>query len=363
MRLLDVLLTTDPDRRRRLSQSLLAMSTMAAGIAVMQYFVWVGASRALPVAIWTALAFAGMAVFYGAIRSGATARLADPSLSALQMSYALACCAGAYALLGPARGGVFPLAMVALMYGMFRTSARQMTIVCIFGVVAFGVAMSLSAWLDPSRYPPPVEFGHFLMIVTMLPVASILAARLSRLRERSVRQRAELRAALERIRQLATRDELTGLINHRHMVELMEQEHQRCIRSGHTFCVAVLEIDDFDSHAARLGDDGAARLLRAVAAEGAQLVRVADVLAHWGGERFLLLMSDTRAPLARGGLDRLRESLAGVRVFLGAPSLNLTLSAGLAEHHAGETVEQTVARAEAALREAVRQGDSRVVVA
>ena len=363
MRLLDALLTRDPDRRARLSHSLLAMSTMAAGIVAMQYFVWIGAARALPVAVWTGCAFAGMAAFYALIRSGVTARLADPSISAIQMGYAMACCAGAYALLGPARGGVFPIAMVALMYGMFRSSARQMAAVCAFGVVAFGAAMALSAWLDPARYPPAVEAGHFLMIVTMVPVASILAARLSRLRWRLVHQRAELRAALERIRQLATRDELTGLINRRHMSELMEQEHQRCIRSGHTFCIAVLEIDDFKAHAAQLGEDGEARLLRAVAAEGAQLVRVADVLAHWGGERFLLLMSDTRAPLARGGLDRLRESLAGVRVFVGAPSLHLTLSAGLAEHHAGETVEQTVARAEAALREAVRQGDSRVVVA
>lgn len=363
MRLLDALLTPDPVRRARLLQSLLAMSTMCAGIAAMHYFVWIGVASATGVAVWTAVAFAGMAALYAAIRSGWSERLADPSLSVLQMDFAIACSAAAYALLGPGRGGVFPVVMVILMYGMFKSTMRQMAGVCVFGVAVLGATMAAMALADPARYPPAIELGHFLMVATMMPAASILAARLSRLRWRLVHQRAELRAALERIRQLATRDELTGLINRRHMSELMEQEHQRCIRSGHTFCIAVLEIDDFKAHAAQLGEDGEARLLRAVAAEGAQLVRVADVLAHWGGERFLLLMSDTRAPLARGGLDRLRESLAGVRVFVGAPSLHLTLSAGLAEHHAGETVEQTVARAEAALREAVRQGDSRVVVA
>ncbi|MBZ8141712.1 GGDEF domain-containing protein [Rubrivivax gelatinosus] len=363
MRLLDLLLTPDPVRRVRLLQSLLAMSTMCAGIAAMHYFVWIGAAPRTGVAIWTAVAFAGMVAIYGAMRSGWSERLADPTLSVVQMDFAIACSAAAYALLGPGRGGVFPVVMVVLMYGMFRSTMRQMAGVCVFGVVVLGMTMAVMAGLAPARYPPAIELGHFLMVATMMPAASILAARLARLRERSSLQRAELSAALERIRQLATRDELTGLINRRHMAELMEQEHQRCIRSGHTFCVALLEVDDFGAHAGALGADGDIRLLRGVAQEAAHRVRVADVLAYWDDARFLLLMSDTRAALARAGLDRLREAVAGVPVLREAEALRITLSAGLAEHHAGETVEQTVARAEQALHDALRQGESRVVVA
>ena len=87
------------------------------------------------------------------------------------------------------------------------------------------------------------------------------------------------------------------------------------------------------------------------------------MLAYWTGSRFVLLMSDTRAPLARGGLDRLRERVAESRVVAGDEALRVSLSAGLAEHHAGETVAQTLARAESALLEARAAGRNRVVVA
>ncbi|WP_425257262.1 GGDEF domain-containing protein [Rubrivivax sp. RP6-9] len=355
--LLDALLTRDPLQRARLSQALWAMLLMSAGIVAMHYFVWIGAAPARGVAAWTLLAVGGMAGAYALIRSGWSRRLADPSMTVLQMGYAVTCGAWAYALVGAGRGGVFPVVMVILMFGMFIATPRQMVGVSLYAVSVFGATMALMAWLQPQVYAPAIELGHFLMVATMMPAVSILAARLARMRQRARTQRAELTAALARIRELATRDELTGLINRRHLQELMEQEHQRCIRSGHTFCIAVLEIDDFDRQAAGLGDHGRDELLHGVAVEGQRYVRVADVLAYWGGQRMVLLMSDTRAPLARAGLDRLRERVAASRVVPRAEGLRVTLSAGLAEHHAGETVVQTLARAEACLAEgAVERG-------
>ena len=353
--LLDALLTRDPLQRARLSQALWAMSLMSAGIAAMHYFVWIGAAPSRGVAVWTVLALAGMLAAFVLIRSGWSQRLADPSLTVAQMVYAVTCGAAAYALVGTGRGGVFPIVMVILMFGMFIATPQQMARVSLYAVLLFGLTMALMAWRRPQVYTPAIEFGHFLMVATMMPAVSILAARLARMRQRARAQRGELTAALARIRELATHDELTGLINRRHMLELMEQEHQRCIRSGHTFCVAVLEIDDFAASAARLGTQGHDSLLHGVAQESLRFVRVADVLAHWGDGRLVLLMSDTRAPLARAGLDRLRERVAESRVVALDEQLRVTLAAGLAEHHAGETVAQTLARAEACLHDAAAE--------
>jgi diguanylate cyclase (GGDEF)-like protein len=356
--LVDALLTTEPRRRERLAQALLAMGLMLAGIVAMHWFVWVGVAPAAGVWAWTALSVAGLGGAFLLIRSGWSERFADPSLTAPQMVYSIACGVGAYTLLGPGRGGVFPIVMVILMFGMFIMTPRQMTAISVYAVALFGAAMATMAALRPAAYPPAIEFGHFLMVVTMFPAAAILAARIARMRERARRQRGELAQALARIRELATRDELTGLVNRRHLEELMAQEHQRCIRSGHTFCVAVLEVDGFDARAATAPDHGQA-LLRAVAQEAQRGVRVADVLGRWGGERFVLLMSDTRAALARGGLERLRERVGALPLAEGG----VTLSAALAEHHAGETVAQTLARAEAALAEARRGGRDRLHLA
>jgi diguanylate cyclase (GGDEF)-like protein len=269
----------------------------------------------------------------------------------------------AYAVLGAGRGAVFPVVMVVLMFGMFIVSPRQMRWVSAFAVLMFGAVMALMAVRRPADYPWAIELGHFLLVATMLPTVSLLAGRLSRMRHRSRLQRAELSQALARLREHTTRDELTGLINKRHMQGLMEQEHQRCIRSGQSFCIAVLDIDRFkavnEAHGYTVGD----AVLRAAAQEALRHVRVSDVLARWGGEEFVLMMSDTRAALARGGLERLHEKVGALRILHGTAAVGITLSGGLAEHHAGENVEQTLERAEKALQDAKAQGRDRIVVA
>lgn len=362
-RLLDALLTDEPVQRARVSQALLAVGLALAGVATMHYLVWAGMAPRRPVAVWSLLSLGAVVAALVAIRRGWTRHFEDPSLTVPQMVIAITAGAIAYALAGAGRGGVFPIVMVVLMFGMFIATPRPVAWVSLYAVALFGATMALMAWRHPTVYVPAVEFSHFLMVATMVPAVSVLAARLARLRLRARQQRAELTTALSRIRELATRDELTGLINRRHLQELMEQEHQRCIRSGHTFCVAVLEIDGFVAQAAALGEQGSDELLRGVAVEALRFVRLADVLAYWGGRRFVLLMSDTRAPLARGGLDRLRDKVAESRVVPRDEALRVTLSAGLAEHHAGETVEQTLARAEAGLREIGGAERNRVVVA
>lgn len=355
-RFLDALLTTDPLQRVRLSQSFLAIELMVAGVLTVHYFAWAGVGTRPALWAWTVVSAGGIVLGYLLVRSGATRRFADPSLTVPMMVFAIACAAWAYALLGPGRGAVFPIVMVTLMFGMFVATPRQIAWVGLYAVALLGAVMALLARSQPARYPAAVEIGHFLIVATMMPAVAVLAARLAHVRERSRRHRAELVAALARIRELATRDELTGLVNRRHLQELMDQEHQRCIRSGQTFCVAVFAIDGFDAGHA----PGAEVLERAVAQDAQRSVRLADVLGRWDAGRFVLLMSDTRAALARGGVERLRERVALARTG-DAPAV--TLSAGLAEHLAGETVAQTLARAEGALADALAQGPDHVAVA
>jgi diguanylate cyclase (GGDEF)-like protein len=361
-RLLDLLLTTEPLQRVRLAQAALAMAIMATGVAAMHYFVWVGVAPAAPVFWWSAVTLTGMAVFLVLIRSGWSRRWPEPSLTVPQMVFALTSGAVAYTLLGAGRGAVFPVVMVVLMFGMFIVSPRQMRWLSVFAVLLFGAAMAVMTAQDPRNYPLRVEVGHFLLVATMMPAMSLLAGRISRMRYRSRQQRAELAQALSRLREQTTRDELTGLINRRHMQELMEQEHQRCIRSGQSFCLAMLDIDRFkpvnEQHGYAVGD----AVLRAVAQEALRHVRVSDVLSRWGGEEFVLLMSDTRAALARGGLERLHQKVGALRILHGTAAVGITLSGGLAEHHAGESVAETLGRAEKALAEAKTQGAGRIVV-
>lgn len=362
-RLLDVLLGTNPSRRMRLSQTGLVAALLLVGVAVVQYFVAVGVARAVPAAWWTALTLAGMAVFFLLIRSGWSHRLAEPALMVPQMAFGLASGAAAYALLGAGRGVVLAATMVMLMFGVFAASPRQMRGLAAFAVLLFGLTMGLCAVMQPQRYPAALELGHFVVLAALVLTVSLLAARLSRLRYRARLQRAELAQALSRLREHTTRDELTGLANRRHMQDVLEQERQRCMRSGQTFCVALLDIDRFkavnEAHGYAAGD----AVLRAVSQEALRHVRVADLLARWSGEEFLLMLPDTRVALARGGLERLHQRVSALRILHGSQAVGITLSAGVAEHHAGEDVAHTLERVHGALLEAKALGSNRIVVA
>ena len=356
----DALLGSEARQRVRAARCLLACALMVYSTAGMGYMAWAGLARPGPVAALAAAGLGGMTLFYAAIRSGANLRLADPSLTLPQMSFALAVGAVAYALAGLGRGAVFPIMMVILMFGLYSLTPQQMRAIGRLALVLFGAAMVLMAMVAPEVYRPEVEFAHFLVIAIMLPAMSMLAGQLSRLRDRLRAQRSELMEALARIQELAHRDELTGLANRRHMQALIDQEHARCARSGGSFCLAVLDIDRFkrinDSHGHPAGDE----VLRAFAREALAGIRGNDVLARWGGEEFMLMLPDTRLTAARLGLERLRGRVEALRVDHAGTALAITMSAGLVEHRAGDSVVESIARADRALYQAKQQGRNRV---
>lgn len=362
-RLADALLSADPAQRIRVAQAGLALAVMGLGVVLLTYAARVSGTSLDAVLAWAVLSLGGATAFFVAIRSGWSRRFSDPSLTLAQMVFAIACCAAAYTLAGPLRGASFSALLVIIMFGMFQLHPRTVMLVCLFAGALFGALMLLMAWRHPLAYPPVVELGHFLLLAAMLPVVALLAARVTRQRERSRSRRHQLAQALARIQELATRDDLTGLFNRRQMTLLLEQEHQRCVRSGRTFCLALIDVDHFKQINDGYGHSAGDEVLRGLAREARPAIRVADVLARWGGEEFVMLLSDTQLPQARGGVERLRQRVETATLLAAYPALRVTISAGLVEHIAGESVAQALDRADRALYQAKAQGRNRTVVA
>ena len=361
-RLGDVWLGADAHQRIRALQSSIASFLMLASAAALNFLAAAGIAPVAPVRWWTTLTLLTFGGFYIVIRSGLNLRFADPSLTLPQMSAAFIVSVAAYAITGAGRGAVIPMLMVILMFGMYSLRPRVVHLLALWMVLVIGATMALLAALKPAVYDPMVEIGHFITVGIILPIVALLAGNLSRLRDRLREQKIDLSKALAQIHDLATHDDMTGLVNRRHMQDVMTLEHQRCMRSGHAFCIAVIDLDHFkqinDTHGHAAGDD----VLRAFAREALGAIRVSDVLARWGGEEFLLLMSDTRGSLARLGVERLRERAEAIRLVIGKAMLQITFSAGITEHRAGEPLSDTVARADQALYAAKAAGRNRVVL-
>lgn len=360
----DALFTTNATQRLRLQQAALAVLLMVVSVGILVYAAHVAGTPAAPVVVWALVSVSGLLAMLVAIRSGWSLQRGDPSLTLPQMLFAITSGAVAYAMAGAVRGVAFPVLMVILVFGMFQLKPRTVAVVSLYALAAFGAVMWWKARDEPQVFVPAVELGHFLMLAAMLPAVSLLSARLTRLRERNRRQRKELALAVSRIQELATRDELTGLVNRRHMSSLLERERQRCVRSGRGFSVAMIDIDHFkainDHYGHTVGDE----VLRTFAHHAPQALRGTDTVSRWGGEEFVLLLPEAALSAARIGVERLRGRVAATPMaHLSAVPIRITVSAGLTEHIAGESVTQTLERADRALYEAKTQGRNRTVVA
>jgi diguanylate cyclase (GGDEF)-like protein len=252
---------------------------------------------------------------------------------------------------------------VVLMFGMFGLSNAQVVFVGAYALVLFGAAMAWMSRTDPARYPAEVEAVYFMLTVIMVCGVVVLGARLSAMRERLREQRRELQQALARIKELATHDELTGLLNRRRMQELLQEERERSLRASHPWCVALIDIDHFKQVNDLLGHAAGDEVLRGLAHSGRTQLRKSDVLARWGGEEFVLLLRDAELAPARAAVERWRQALAAQPLRAGEALVPLRFSAGVARHLPGDTVEQTLARADEALYAAKSRGRDQVVVA
>jgi len=102
-------------------------------------------------------------------------------------------------------------------------------------------------------------------------------------------------------------------------------------------------------------------VLRHFARQAQSVMRDSDVIARWGGEEFLLMLTDCRLDQAEAGLERLREVINAAPMSDTVPALRVTFSSGLTEQRYEETLDQTIERADQALYRAKRGGRNRTM--
>lgn len=344
-------------QRARLQTALLALALYVVFDGVLLIEVLLGLIGTRDAAFLAAGSLATGLFFVAVIRSGANQRVrADPALLQAQCCCAVIVTSASYAVQGPMRGAVLSVVVLILVFGMFALSAAQAVRVGVISLALLGGVMLWKSQTDPARYPPSVEFLHFLVGVAVLFSISLLSVRLARMRDRAQQQNTALTHALEQIRRLATRDDLTGLVNRRHMSELLAAEKTRHDRTGQSISLVLIDIDLFkrvnDDHGHAAGDT----VLRMFAEVTSACLRGNDVLARWGGEEFLLMLPATEARPAQLCVERIRTRLAQVTFDAIQPGLCITFSAGLSVLGADETVEVLLERADQAMYQAKRSG-------
>ena len=173
----------------------------------------------------------------------------------------------------------------------------------------------------------------------------------------TVRNRA---ARARNLKARMVRDSLTGLYNHTHILQLLEDCSFRARRENKPLSFAMLDIDHFkrvnDSHGHPMGD----RVIKSLALFLKQRLRKTDYIGRYGGEEFAVVMPDTDLPAAYGVLDEIRQRFAEIHYPAQPVDLCCTFSAGVVEIAADDDALMMASQADEALYRAKKAGRNQV---
>jgi diguanylate cyclase (GGDEF)-like protein/PAS domain S-box-containing protein len=170
------------------------------------------------------------------------------------------------------------------------------------------------------------------------------------------------RKRAEQAEELARRDSLTGLYNHRTFYALLEEEFIRTQRFNRPVSLLMLDIDHFkgvnDAHGHQAGDD----ILKGLSDLLAKQARAVDRVCRYGGEEFTVILPETDSTMATQIAERLRAEVERHPFDIGGgKEIGITVSIGVATYpHQTDTIEGIVKAADIAVYAAKQAGRNRV---
>lgn len=162
-------------------------------------------------------------------------------------------------------------------------------------------------------------------------------------------------------RYLSLTDALTGLYNRRHFNAELEREFMRSKRYGGNLCIAIIDIDFFkkinDTYGHLCGD----YVLKEVAYLILGNFRKTDMVFRYGGEEFVVLMTETSLENSLIPLERLRKTIENNNFIFKGEKIKVTISIGAETNHT-ESTEEFLNNADKALYQAKQSGRNQTVL-
>ena len=191
-----------------------------------------------------------------------------------------------------------------------------------------------------------------------------LVLALKEAKDKSERFADQLRDANTKLEQIAFRDGLTNLNNHRFFQENLQREMARTKRYGHPLSLIMFDIDFFkdvnDAHGHPAGDLVLVNLANAITAA----VRPSDIVSRYGGEEFTVILPETDRIGMKVFAERLRRCAAAVTTIYNGISIKITISIGGVQFSAKDPTSQQelIEAADKGLYLSKKNGRNRVTV-
>jgi diguanylate cyclase (GGDEF)-like protein len=201
----------------------------------------------------------------------------------------------------------------------------------------------------------PEKMGKIRMVFENLEIMNFSAALFS---EIAVHFSMTLKNSLahEKVKELATKDSLTGLFNRRVFDELLSVEMKR--KELMPVSLLLVDLDDFKKINDNFGHPAGDEVLRTIGKILKEGCRGSDLVARYGGEEFAIMLPATTSSVAFDIAKRLRSRIAGTVYVFDGKAVSLTASIGIAQTSGGrsDAITQLVSRADQALYHAKKSG-------
>ena len=293
-------------------------------------------------------------------RTGLNLKMADPSLTGIQMCIAILVVMYGMYFAHESRGVLLLAYIIVLLFGIFRLSTRSFLYVSVFTLLTYGINIALLKVYRPQGVNFHIEYLQWYVLALVLVAFSVIGGYISSLRRNLSISKSQQAKSIEIIREMAIRDELTGVYNRRHVMELLDYEKNRSSRGDGIFCLAMLDIDHFKNVNDMYGHLAGDAVLRTVATMIDKTMRNTEFCGRYGGEEFLIILTQTDIKGALIFAERVRANIENILFPDLGSDFKVTVTIGLSEYRIREAVEKIISRADEALYRAKKGGRNRV---
>ena len=350
-------------RQRRQIQGMIASSYLLDGVILLLY----AEAGTVPLNIGAAYVATGLVsvVLYLALsETGFTERFKDHYFVVPQLFVGTAIML-AFTYLAPEVGVMFLCTLFLVVnFGSLRSTPAQTAVV--WTMMTVGVAALFLLTNKPLGMPHAnhlERFATMLVFVLTIGRCMFLGIFSSSMRQSLYKSGLKLKEAYRRIEELAELDELTGSLNRRSIMRMLEEEIARSHRLNVPCTVALIDLDFFKRINDLYGHPTGDEVLRTFAITAFANIRSVDRFGRYGGEEFLLILPDTDEASAVQMLDRLRGIIAELDWSAFSSGMRVTISAGVAMLRANEISDTLLARADGALYASKARGRNRITSA
>jgi diguanylate cyclase (GGDEF)-like protein len=252
--------------------------------------------------------------------------------------------------------------LLSIQFFALHLRRQQVLWVSSAGWIAYSLAL---AWRLNSGavQDPRFEFLIWIGYTLALGAAVLISGEVAGLRTALTRRTRELEDTLERLHEIAMRDDLTGLYNRRQLMEYLRRQKALADRDALGFTLCYVDLDHFKRVNDRFGHTRGDEVLKEFAEIAMKVVREEDFVARIGGEEFVMVLINASLKDAEMVANRLRQQTQAMTIGASDLGFSVTASVGIARYGAGEEIEQLLDRADAAMYVAKNRGRNRVIVA